>query len=83
MVAVIFAGFFALYVTHFAVRAGVGNWAPTVMEHRPGLESSTFVLVISALVLLSGVVLMILIARARRDERGSPARGLSVATGGT
>lgn len=57
MVAVIFVGFFALYVTHFAVQAGIGNWAPTVMEHQSGLEASTTVLVIS------GFWLMLVVGR--------------------
>lgn len=34
----VIAAFFALYLTHFAVQAGIGNWAPTVMEEQSGLD---------------------------------------------
>lgn len=57
MIVAVIVGFFALYVSHFAVQAGIGNWAPTVMERQSGLEASTAVLVIS------GFWLMLVIGR--------------------
>lgn len=43
----VITAFVALYLTHFAVQAGIGNWAPTVMEEQSGLDSQTATLFIS------------------------------------
>lgn len=37
MFGIVIAAFFALYLTHFAVQAGIGNWAPTVMAEQSGI----------------------------------------------
>lgn len=47
MTGMVIAIFFALYLTHFAVQAGIGNWAPTVMEEQSGLAARTATLFIS------------------------------------
>lgn len=38
---IVIAAFFALYLTHFAVQAGIGNWSPTVLQEQSGLGAPT------------------------------------------
>lgn len=44
---VIIGGFFALYLTHFAIQAGIGNWSPTVMEEQSGPDAQTATLFVT------------------------------------
>lgn len=44
---IIIATFFALYLTHFAVQAGIGNWSPTVLQEQSGLEAPTATLFVT------------------------------------
>lgn len=41
------AAFFALYLTHFAVQAGIGNWSPTVLQEQSGLPAPTATLFVT------------------------------------
>lgn len=41
------AGFFFLYFIHFAVQAGIGNWAPTIIEEQSHVDPDTSALFIS------------------------------------
>lgn len=45
--ALVILAFFVLYLTHFAVQAGIGNWGPTIMQQESGLEERTATLFIS------------------------------------
>ncbi|MDF1605857.1 MFS transporter [Nocardioides sp. YIM 152315] len=47
LLAAVMAGFFVLYVTHFAVQAGIGNWGPVVLVQQSELSESHAVLAIS------------------------------------
>lgn len=47
LLGIVVAGFFLLYLTHFAVQSGIGNWGPTVLTTQSGLENTTATLVIS------------------------------------
>ncbi|MFD9826408.1 MFS transporter [Tsukamurella tyrosinosolvens] len=44
---IVIAVFFALYLTHFAVQAGIGNWSPTVLQDQSGLEAPTATLFVT------------------------------------
>jgi len=44
---IVIVAFFALYLTHFAVQAGIGNWSPTVLQEQSGLEAPTATLFVT------------------------------------
>ncbi|OLT54600.1 hypothetical protein BJF89_16405 [Corynebacterium sp. CNJ-954] len=44
---IVIAAFFALYLTHFAVQAGIGNWSPTVLQEQSGLAAQTATLFVT------------------------------------
>ncbi|RKQ94573.1 fucose permease [Mycolicibacterium mucogenicum 261Sha1.1M5] len=44
---IVIVAFFALYLTHFAVQAGIGNWSPTVLQEQSGLAAPTATLFVT------------------------------------
>lgn len=44
---IVIVAFFALYLTHFAVQAGIGNWSPTVLQEQSDLAAPTATLFVT------------------------------------